>query len=793
MADTTQNFIANFQVKGMQSLDQAERKIASIDNSIKNLTNTLLGVSFGAFIVGAFKAADAISDLSDATGISIGGIKSFQDALGASGGKVKNAERAILGFIQAIETANDGSLKVRDAFKKVDVSLTDLKNLSEADLLQKTIEGLNKMEKGSERTATQAILLTKAFRGVDVAKFFEEFEKGKITSQELAGKIQAAANRVAEMEKAFRTLQEGALLALEPILAMMGETKLTSEAAAKAITFVGVALGLTFGASMVAKVIALNTAILGTAAATALVGKSPVVRLIAGLGLASLQAAGALKAYDLALESIDEAQKKAAESAGKVIPEPTEEKKKVGRFQALDPEEKAKIESNKRIAQSESETRLQVALRTASELEKIDMQAQNDLAKAKEEIFAKENLSRIQKEKEYAAKAQEINEKSTTEFQAKRKDLEAQVQQQKVGYAQANIQLLGQEYTEVQRVTDQIAQQPLKYKEIGDQLLKNAAAQDQIRKSIEETIRIRQVEKETTAIIDSRLTSAVAASIQQNMLRLQALGASKEELAILQAQIDAGRQSYELANSVKGAYEARLITEGRIDELTKEQIKDAKIYNDLLGQRTARIDEEKNAKIALAQLDKQLTESFAVGFEGAFSRYVESSKNAAEQARGYFETFTKGFEDTFVRMVQTGKLSFKDLANSLIADFARIQAKKALLGIFNMGGANSSGSGFNFGTLLGSIFGGFRAMGGAVNPGSAYMVGERGPEMFMPKSAGTIVPNSAMGGQTVNTAVTYNIQAVDASSFRSLIARDPEFIHNVSEQGRRSLPIRSRR
>jgi hypothetical protein len=41
--------------------------------------------------------------------------------------------------------------------------------------------------------------------------------------------------------------------------------------------------------------------------------------------------------------------------------------------------------------------------------------------------------------------------------------------------------------------------------------------------------------------------------------------------------------------------------------------------------------------------------------------------------------------------------------------------------------------------------------------------------------------------------VTYSIQAVDASSFRSMLARDPEFIHNVAEQGRRQLPIRSRR
>jgi len=74
------------------------------------------------------------------------------------------------------------------------------------------------------------------------------------------------------------------------------------------------------------------------------------------------------------------------------------------------------------------------------------------------------------------------------------------------------------------------------------------------------------------------------------------------------------------------------------------------------------------------------------------------------------------------------------------------------------------------------------------------VVGEKGPELFVPKTAGTIVPNGAFGGgQTINTAVSYNISAVDAQSFKTLLARDPEFIHNVAEQGRRSLPIRSRR
>lgn len=185
--------------------------------------------------------------------------------------------------------------------------------------------------------------------------------------------------------------------------------------------------------------------------------------------------------------------------------------------------------------------------------------------------------------------------------------------------------------------------------------------------------------------------------------------------------------------------------------------------------------------------DLAVSQTWVAGWNEAFTKYKGDAENAALQSKTYFETFTKGFEDAIVRFVQTGKLSFKDLANSLIADFARIQAKKALAGLFGGGGISSGG-------FLGRLFGGFFADGGSPPMNKVSVVGERGPELFVPKQPGTIVPNGMLGGgQTVNTAVTYNIQAVDAQSFRTLLARDPEFIHNVAEQGRRQLPIRSRR
>lgn len=56
--------------------------------------------------------------------------------------------------------------------------------------------------------------------------------------------------------------------------------------------------------------------------------------------------------------------------------------------------------------------------------------------------------------------------------------------------------------------------------------------------------------------------------------------------------------------------------------------------------------------------------------------------------------------------------------------------------------------------VIDRIFGGGRATGGAVTQNTAYMVGERGPELFVPNTSGSIVPNNAIGGNTINISVS---------------------------------------
>ena len=59
-------------------------------------------------------------------------------------------------------------------------------------------------------------------------------------------------------------------------------------------------------------------------------------------------------------------------------------------------------------------------------------------------------------------------------------------------------------------------------------------------------------------------------------------------------------------------------------------------------------------------------------------------------------------------------------------------------------------------------FGGGRATGGPVNAGTAYMVGEKGPELFVPRQSGTIIPNGS-GGGNIYVSVTGNFLSEDAA------------------------------
>jgi hypothetical protein len=121
----------------------------------------------------------------------------------------------------------------------------------------------------------------------------------------------------------------------------------------------------------------------------------------------------------------------------------------------------------------------------------------------------------------------------------------------------------------------------------------------------------------------------------------------------------------------------------------------------------------------------------------------------------------KKFEDTLIEGLKNGKLAFQDFANYAIEQMLRIALQEAIIAPMT-GGVESFFKG---------IFG-KKALGGAVNAGKPYMVGESGRELFIPNQGGQIVSNQDLKGvnstQSAPT-VNFNISTVDAAGFDQLL------------------------
>jgi len=206
-----------------------------------------------------------------------------------------------------------------------------------------------------------------------------------------------------------------------------------------------------------------------------------------------------------------------------------------------------------------------------------------------------------------------------------------------------------------------------------------------------------------------------------------------------------------------------------------------------------------------AQEDYQIAQSqrtFEFGWKKAFASYTDSATNAAKMGEQAFVSVTQNMEQALDTFVSTGKLKFGDLAKSIIADLIKIQMRAQLtsmfgsLGsIFGFGGAGAGGGGlFSTAPSAGGLKLGF-ADGGDPPVGVPSLVGERGPELFIPKTSGTIIPNhqlgSAMGG---GPQVVYNgpyiasMSAIDTQSATQFLAKNKQAVWGANQSAQRSLP-----
>lgn len=223
----------------------------------------------------------------------------------------------------------------------------------------------------------------------------------------------------------------------------------------------------------------------------------------------------------------------------------------------------------------------------------------------------------------------------------------------------------------------------------------------------------------------------------------------------------------------------------KLRERIIQQVKDEAAQKQALAGVEAELADQKLrvAEAAARSYDAQKT--FEFGWKKAFQSYSDNANNAARSAQDIFQQASSSMEDALTRFAMTGKISFSSLANSIIADIVRMQARAATSGIMGQLGSLVSGffsSGSSGATGLASLPSSVNATfakGGAFESSpslSAYsgsivsrptifpfakgvgLMGEAGPEAIMPLKRGRDgkLGVAADGGSSVTVNVINN-------------------------------------
>jgi tape measure domain-containing protein len=247
------------------------------------------------------------------------------------------------------------------------------------------------------------------------------------------------------------------------------------------------------------------------------------------------------------------------------------------------------------------------------------------------------------------------------------------------------------------------------------QLLEELKAEEKLLKIINLTGKQREIENQLLKITNQLKEKKVKylpddiTEIKKQLEYNQALKAQVALLGEIRGPVEELKSKFEALEAIKG-------------ELTIEE------YNKKL----------RELEIQAAETGKSIEDGITRGVAAVSDQLTDM----ASVVESVFVNAFQSAEDALVDFVDTGKFSFNDFARSIIKDIARVvsrllllQAIEAASGVPGLGGLSS---------LIG------KAEGGDVRNKEPVIVGEKGPEIFVPPNSGTIIPNDVSQAMAAN-------------------------------------------
>jgi len=292
--------------------------------------------------------------------------------------------------------------------------------------------------------------------------------------------------------------------------------------------------------------------------------------------------------------------------------------------------------------------------------------------------------------------------------------------------------------------------------------------------------------------LQKQLESNQISSRQRSLQVEKAITAEKQKQALAAIGTDVGRQIQDanFRSTGDSAQDAQIAL--RIDQIRRQEDVTTRLTNAIKEQQIT-IDNPSTADAAMRAEEQRQNLQDQLDLYNQLLPQLDAAEQsqlrfnqALEAAKPFADAFTSGLLDGMVAVVdgtKTAEQAFADFLRS-IADMLFQAAKQMIaqyiaIGIARMfaipGGTVGDGGMGPLAKTKTNFFGpamevfsrgyvGGKALGGSVSGNRPYLVGERGPELFVPGAQGNIVPNSAMGSANVTVNVDASGSSVEGDS-----------------------------